>query len=400
MTTLYVEPFGGMAGDMLLAALLDISDPRFRLDDLRALAEALVPGEARIDQEEVKRGGLRGTLLRVRTPETESPPHRHLADLERLLERAPLSEAARERTAAGLRRIAEAEARVHGAAVEEIHFHEVGAVDVLVDVGGAVLALERLGVERVLATPPITGTGTVRCAHGLLPVPAPGTAEILRGLPHSIDGGEGERLTPTGAALLAELVDSFEPPGGFRASAIGYGAGARSGEGGPPNLVRVQLGEESEPTGVGTAWLMEFNLDDLSGERVGFCVQELRAAGALEVWSAPCQMKKDRPGVIVSALCREELRERLESIAFAHTPTLGVRWLRTRRTECRRRTIEVELSGETVRVVLREPPVPGLAVEISPEHDDLAALARKRNRPLAELERRARAAARALLREP
>ena len=229
MPTLYIEPFGGMAGDMLLAALLDLRQPAFDLEALRSLAGALVPGECRLALEEVKRGSLRALALEVRTPESERAPERHLSDLLEMVDGSPLGAEARARASAVLRRLAEAEARVHGVPVERVHFHEVGAVDTLIDVCGAALALERLEVERVVASTPYVGDGIVRCAHGEMPVPAPGTAALLRGL-SARHGPGGERLTPTGAALLAELVDAFDPEESLRAEATGYGAGARDPE--------------------------------------------------------------------------------------------------------------------------------------------------------------------------
>jgi len=386
---LLVEPFGGMAGDMLLAALLDLNDPRFALADLEELAQALVGGEARLAVSETERGGLRGRRLEVHTPESHHPPHRHISDLLDLLARAPLGERARDRAAAVLWRIAEAEAAVHGIPPEEVHFHEVGAVDTLIDVAGAALALERLGVERVFATPPLVGSGTVRCAHGVLPVPAPATAILLSDLPHR-PGGEGERLTPTGAALLAELVDSFESPGVFQSRAAGYGAGRADFQDGPPNLVRVRLGE----AGSGArreAWLLEVTLDDTTGEELGFALDELYAAGALEAWTVPVAMKKGRPGVVLSALARDDARAALERVIFSHTPTLGLRWTRVERAECARETVEVLIQGEPVRVRVRRRPGAEevLAFDLSPEHDDLARLARRTGRPLRMLEREA-----------
>src|SRR5688572_26685504 len=239
---LFVEPFSGMAGDMFLAALLALEDPRFTLGDLQGLAEALLPGEVTFATEIAWRGSLSGLVLTVTTPESDRAPHRGLSDCLELIARSPLSLEARRRAGNVFRRIAEAEARVHGTSVEQIHFHEVGAVDALIDICGAALALDRLEVRRVLSTPPLTGTGTVHCAHGEMPVPAPGTAEILRGLPMVVSGGGGERLTPTGAALLAECVDAFHPPGLFMAARLGYAAGHRDPREGPPNILRVQLG--------------------------------------------------------------------------------------------------------------------------------------------------------------
>ena len=408
MTTLLIEPFGGMAGDMLLAALLDLGDSRFGIGDLRALAEALVPGECELALAPARRGGIAALALEVRTPESHDPPERHFADLERTLAAAPLSEPVRARARAALWRIAVAEGAVHARPPEEIHFHEIGAVDTLIDVCGAALALERLGVERVVATPPLTGEGTVLCAHGELPVPVPAVEEILRGFPMVRGGGPGERLTPTAAAILREWVDDRAAAGPFEVAASGYGAGRRDPGHGPPNLVRVALGR---PLGASAsagdheraaAWLLEVNLDDATGEELGWCVAGLREAGALDVWSAPVQMKKDRPGVVLSALCRESARADLERVVFERTPTLGVRWSEVRRTECARETIAVEVGGERVSVKVRRRP--GVAapseLDLSPEHDDLARLARSSGRGLRELERLAVAAALQVLGRP
>jgi len=390
VTTLWIEPFGGLAGDMLLAALLDLGDARFGLEHLSALAEELVPGEARLASEEVWRGSLRGRTLELATPESASAPHRHLAELVALLDRSSLPPRARGRAVSALTALAEAEARVHRTTVAEVHFHEVGAVDTLIDVGGAALALELLGVERVRSSPPLVGSGTVRCAHGEMPVPAPAVAELLRGRPIRIGGGR-ERTTPTAAALLAAWTDDFEPPAGFTARAVGYGAGHADPAEGPPNLARVQLGELSSPGPErAAAWLVEVNLDDMPAAEIGHAVGELRAAGALEVWTHAVQMKKDRPGVVLSALARADTRAALERVLFDQTSTFGVRWREVERSECRRSQVEVALEGIPVRVKVRERPArPVEECDLFPEHDDLARAARELGRPLAELRRHA-----------
>jgi len=395
MPTLYLEPYSGMAGDMLLAALLDLRDPRFELADLEELAHALVPGECTIAVETAWRGNLSGKLLSVRTPDSGKLPHRGYEDLARIVDGSPLSASAKARAKAILRRIAVAEATVHGTTPEKIHFHEIGAVDTLVDVCGACFALERLAVDRVVTVPPATGVGTVKCAHGEMPVPVPAVAELLRGKPCVLGGGSGERLTPTGAAILAEIADSFESPGAFVAERIGYGAGARDPQDGPPNVLRVQLGRAAAAgeTARATAWLVEVNLDDVTGEELAHAARALRDAGALDVWHAPVQMKKDRPGVVLSALCRAEKRAALERALFEETPTLGVRWSECARTECGRATIEVDLGGVRVRVKVRErPPYEGASPpgerDLSPEHDDLALAAAATKTTLREAERR------------
>jgi uncharacterized protein (TIGR00299 family) protein len=457
MHTLLIEPFGGMAGDMFLAACLDLEDPRFDLERLRAFCRVLLGERVSLSTRTVQRGALRATHLSVATPESAQAggaalssgavalapvapfdaglldpglvpvevafhavaaaslaPQRGLADLLALAAAAPLSETGRARAARVLRRIAEAEARVHGLSVDSVHFHEIGALDTLVDVCGAVHALECLGVERVVATPPLVGSGLLRCAHGEVPIPAPGTAELLRGIPWSA-AANGERTTPTGAALLAEFAASFDVPSGFSAQRIGYGAGTRDPKDGPANALRVQLGSvaaaapdasSAESPGESTAaalagsagaaiehraaWLLECNLDDATGEEIGFLLERLRGAGALEAWTQPLSMKKDRPGVLVAALCRAEQRAALEERLWRHSPTLGARWTRVERSELPREVFEIELRGARVRIKRRR--VPGrelLRSDLSPEQDDLAALARSTDLPLRELEREA-----------
>ena len=413
--TLLVEPFGGMAGDMFLAALLDLDDPRFRIDDLQRFADALVPGEARLGAERVWRRSLSGLYLEVRTPETSSPPHRGLAELSAIVESSPLGKRARAMTIGVLRRIAVAEGLVHDCSPEEVHFHEVGAVDTLIDVGGAALALERLGVERAVVGPPLLGSGTVDCAHGTMPVPAPATAELLRGR-SSVLGNPGapmgERCTPTGAALLVALLEELgggrddfgADAAGFRSAAIGYGAGGRDPEAGPPNLLRVQLGVQG--AGAASAFSevdeLRVNLDDMTPEEIGALVQALRSAGALEVWTGAVSMKKDRPGVLLGLLCRGEQREELVRVLFERSSTFGVRWSPVRRLESGRRFATIELDGVPVRIKVRvrpdyagrSPDGPG---DLFVEHDDLARLAEATGAPLRVARSRALAEAREVL---
>ncbi len=404
MVTLLIEPFGGLAGDMFLAALLDLGRDAFHEGELRALAEALVPDEFELTVGETERASIRAKRVDVRTPESADPPHRHLSDLVERLAAAHLSPRVQQRAVGALTRLAEAEARAHGIPIEAVHFHEVGAVDTLIDVAGAMRALECLGVDRVVATVPYVGGGTVRCAHGEMPVPTPGTAAVLEGIATTMGPG-GERVTPTGAAILAEITDEFlaagESPPMVRV-ATGYGAGSRDPAEGPPNLVRVSLVEDA-PAARTEAWLLECNLDDATGEEVGFLVRALRVAGALEVWSAPVQMKKDRPAAVVSALCRADARTALETVCFTHSPTLGVRWTRTERTECEReeRTVELDVGGKPFAIRVKRRVVRGASgtteLDLSPEFDDLARAAEASGRPLRALEHEAiRAALRGL----
>ncbi len=398
MTVLLIEPFGGIAGDMLLAALLDLQDPRFKLQDLEELAEVLLPGRVRLELESTRRRGLRGLHLTVHG-EGERPPTRHLSDLVSLLEAVTLSERVRAESVAVLTRLAEAEAHVHGIPVDQVHFHEVGAIDTLIDVVGASLALERLEVESVFSSPPLVGGGTVTCAHGVLPVPAPAVSELLRGREvrrPAPEEADGERTTPTGAALLCQWTDRFELPMRFTNESTGVGAGTRDSERGVANLLRVELGSTSvsgEPQRR-EAWCMEVNLDDMSPEEVGHALQQVREAGALEAWSVAAQMKKDRPAAVLCALARAEQRVALEASVFRWTSSLGVRWTRLERSECEREQRRVDVAGSSVRVTLRHRPEylagePFGEADLFPEHDDLVQAAQAAGLTLREARARA-----------
>ncbi|MFT5058824.1 MAG: hypothetical protein ACI89E_001603 [Planctomycetota bacterium] len=402
---LWLDPFGGMAGDMFLAGLLDLEDPRFDLACLTALAEDLLPGEARLTVSRVLRQGLAGSHLKVLTPETDSVPHRGLAELLARIEASSLLNA-RAKGLAGLvlQRLAQAEARVHGQTPESVHFHEVGAVDTLIDVCGAALAMQRLGIARLYVSPPLLGSGTVTCAHGVLPVPPPATAELLRGLPVRHGGGGGERVTPTGAALIAAWGTFEGQPGTSVVRSLGYGAGTRDPQKdqGPANLLRVMLGSvhAEEIPDTAAIWQMQVNLDDMTGEDLGHCVAALREAGALDVWTASIDMKKDRPGTLLSLLVKADHRTVLEALVFRHTSTFGVRWTQVKRTECERRFDTVTIEGQAVRFKIRIRPdaggdpqtKPAGEVEPSdvfPEFEDLRKLALVWGAPLWEARRRA-----------
>lgn len=383
MTDLWIEPFGGMAGDMFLAGLLDLADERFDVEVLQDLADALFPGAVRIVATEVWRGGLSGCHLEISESPGAKPPMRHLADLLALLDGAGLSSAVRARAGRTLQLIAEAEGRVHGCSPDEVHFHEVGAVDTLIDVAGAALGIERLEIDTVVVTPPLVGSGTVNCAHGEMPVPVPAVVELLRGRTTLIGGGM-ERTTPTGAAILVALADEFMAPSSFETEGVGYGAGTRDPAEQPPNLLRLQLGRILDhPHGHGDRKRvrvdqLEVTLDDMTGEDLGHLIQCLRAAGALEVWSTPAFMKKDRPGVVVSALMRSGRRAILEDVVFRWSTSLGLRWSVVERLECLRSVLTVELGGGTVRVKVRQRPasqIPFGPRDLFCEHDDVVAVA-------------------------
>ncbi|MEX1024039.1 MAG: LarC family nickel insertion protein [Planctomycetota bacterium] len=401
MTQLQVDPFGGLAGDMFLAALLDLRRPEFTLADLQSFVDATLPGEATLTLTDVTRRGLGGKHLDVNV--TGAPPMRHPADLARVVAASPLSPSSRERALDAIERLALVEAHIHRIPRERVHFHEIGAVDTVVDLAGAAFALERLGITRVQHAPPFVGGGTVLTQHGELPVPAPATAELLLGR-RWLSGEGGERLTPTGAALLVAFGEPARG-GAFQPLATGYGAGTRDLPEGPPNLVRVVLGSAAPSDTSDGAPLDEpidelaFQLDDATGEEVAFLLEGLLAAGALDAWTLALGMKKGRPGVGVVALARPEQRAALQRVAFERSPTLGVRWRRTERVALAREELVVELEGHAVRIKRRiRPGGDSLSPwDLSPEYEDLAAWARASGLPLPELAARSVRAARALL---
>ena len=319
MKIAYFDLISGASGDMILGALVDAGLPFAELRD--ALSLLGLP-EFELTESRVMRGAFAATKVDVHTADTTHA--RGLADIAQIISasRVPADIQARARRV--FQRIAEAEAGIHGVPMETIHFHELGAVDTIVDVTGALLALRRLGVERVIASPVPLGRGTARGSHGLFPLPAPATVSLLRrarirGVDHAV-----ETVTPTAAALLAELAESFGPIPEMRLMAVGYGAGTRTTP--EPNNLRVLLGEaEGEGLTTETIDMPETNIDDMSPEAHGYVVARLLAAGALDAYLTPVLMKKTRPGVVLSALCRPADVSRLRDLIFAETTTLGIR---------------------------------------------------------------------------
>lgn len=377
MTILYLDLYSGAAGDMLLGALVDLGLPLEALKD--ELAKVDLSGYELEVRREV-RHGVSGTRLVVRDIVQEHPA-RHLPHIRRLLEESHLSSPAKARSLAIIERLARAEARVHGISVDEVHFHEIGAVDTLVDIVGFVAGLERLGVDQVFSSPVPMGSGFVQTEHGLLPLPAPATVALLAevGAPTRPHPAQTEILTPTAAALLAELATFSHPP--MRLRAVGYGFGEK--EFPWPNAVRAYLGDLEGVERREAVLLLECNLDDTTGEMLGYVMERLFAAGALDVWFTPIQMKKSRPGILLSALARPEDADALAAIVLRETPTLGVRLRPAERIVAERREQVVETPWGKVRV--KEKWLGGERVAGSPEYEDCARISRERGVPLAEV---------------
>lgn len=367
----YLDCVGGVSGDMLIAALVDAGAPE---KALRALPSRLgIKGvDARLVR--VERHGIGALHLDVVPAQEHHHHHRSWRSIREQLQTAELDEPVRERAIAVFQRLAAIEGRIHGVPPEDISFHELGAVDTLVDVVGAVALLEELGVRRLECSPLPMGRGVVRAAHGILPLPAPATAELLVGAPVFGVDLEAELVTPTGAALVSTLADGWGPLPAMTLERVGYGAGSADFPE-RPNLLRVVLGREAvrrvdERHDVA---LLETNLDDLSPELVPDSVERCFAAGALDVWTAPVAMKKGRPGIVLSALTRPETEAAVARAILEETTALGVRVSRLQRYELEREERMVNVDGRQVRVKLGL--LDGRIVNVKPQHDDCAAIA-------------------------
>lgn len=367
----YLDCVGGLAGDMLLAALLDAGGDAERL---RAVPGLLGLTGVEIAVERVERQGI--GALHVRVEAADEHTHRHYREIRRIVEDADLPAEARSRALEAFARLAEVEGAIHGVAPEEVHFHELGGVDTLVDVCGAFVLLDSLEVDRVACSPIPFARGLTRAAHGVLPLPAPATLGLLAGAPLVGVGTQAELVTPTGAAIAAAVVDEWGELPPLTLESVGYGAGTADFAD-RPNVLRVLLGDEG---GAATAAvvLVETNLDDLSPELVPDAVERCFAAGALDVWTVPAQMKKGRPGIVLSALARPFAEGDVARAMLEETSALGVRVHRLGRYELEREERVVEVAGGSIRVKVAL--LDGRVVNVAPEHDDCAELARTTGR--------------------
>ncbi|HTN75253.1 MAG TPA: nickel pincer cofactor biosynthesis protein LarC [Pirellulaceae bacterium] len=337
MKIAYLDCPSGIAGDMLLGALVDAG---VDLTVLQAGVDSLGLPSCQLVREEVKRGGFRATKIHVMHEPEHA--HRHLHHITEMIDRAAaITPAQKELAKRIFTRLGEAEAKVHGTTIRKVHFHEVGAVDSIADIVGGAIGLDLLGVDRIVCSPPALGSGYITIAHGRVSVPAPATAELLLNVPLGSSPVEAELTTPTGAAIVSTIADSYGPLPAMTLHAIGYGAGTKDFKE-QPNVVRLMLGETSESLVSDQIWVLETNLDDISGEMIGHCATLLAEAGALDVYTASIHMKKNRPGVLLSVLAPPELVTKLEKIIFRETATLGIRRWPVSRHKLERRPVTVE----------------------------------------------------------
>lgn len=379
MKTLYFDCFAGISGDMTVGALLDLGVPLELLQEELAKLP-LPPGSYTLSLDRTSRRGMAAAKFSVAAADHHT--HRHYGDIARMLAAAPLAEPVRAIAQKIFLRLAEAEAKVHGVPVEQVHFHEVGAVDSIIDIVGAAVCLHHLGAERISCSPLPLGSGFIETAHGRLPVPAPATAELLRGVPVT-SGGPGERVTPTGAAIVATLADEFGPLPPLTLSGIGAGAGDRD-FGDVPNVLRVFCGEAAPAEGDRVS-VIESHIDDSTPEILGNLLELLLEAGALDAGFTPLQMKKNRPAVRLTVVAEPDETDRLCRLILRESSAIGVRWYPASRTKLDREESVRQTSLGPVRV--KELSAAGELLRITPEYDDCRRVAREQGLPLAEVYR-------------
>ena len=377
MKLAYFDCFSGISGDMTLGALVDAGCEE---EQLRTeLGGLRVPGWG-LTAERVWKNGMAATHVKVKTEDQSK--HRSLSAILEILEKSQLAPGVRDRAAAIFTRLGEAEARVHDVPLEKIHFHEVGAVDAIVDIVGACIGFHALGIEEFACSALNVGGGTAKMAHGILPVPAPATANLLQGKPTYSNGVQKELVTPTGAAIVATLCEWFGPQPPMSVTAIGYGAGTADLEG-QPNVVRLMIGEASGKSVAGfdeEIAVIEANLDDMNPQIYGYFLERALAASALDVYTTPVQMKKNRPGTLLTVLCKPQDTNTLISLIFAETTTFGARTYRAQRRTLPREFLNVTTAFGDVRIKISR--VNGRILHVAPEYDDCRKLAVEKNVPL------------------
>lgn len=388
MKILYFDCFAGASGDMILGALIAAGvEPEAFKQQLSLLG---VPGYA-VDFETVDRSGISATCARVQT--AHEHVHRHLSDILKIIYGSQLSDGVKERAAKIFSRLAEAEARVHNQPVERIHFHEVGGLDAIVDVVGAAIGFELLGIERFASSAFHVGSGTVEMDHGRFPVPPPAVAELLKGAPFYSTDIVGELVTPTGAAIITTVCTDYGALPHMTLERTGYGAGTRQYEK-FPNALRVLIGDVRSSGAAESAderlWMIETNMDDISPQILGHVMERTFELGALDCYFTSVQMKKNRPGVLLSILCRSQERPALSELLFSETTTLGIRAYEVERRALQRKIVAVETQYGRIDVKVAQ--LNGHIVKAMPEYEHCRSAALAANVPLRVVEDAARAA--------
>ncbi|CDF58764.1 nickel pincer cofactor biosynthesis protein LarC [Thermobrachium celere] len=374
MRTLYFDCFSGISGDMAVGALLDLGvSKEYLLEELKKLN---IDEEYRIDIKKVRKSGIDATQFDVIL--TEHRHHsRNLFDIEGIIDKSDLSKGVKVLSKKIFRIVAEAEAKVHGERLYDVHFHEVGATDSIIDIVAFSICIEYLKIDKVISSFINTGRGFVECEHGVLPVPAPATAEILKGIPIYSDEREFELTTPTGAAIIKAVAEDFKMDCPLVIKNVGYGAGKRETE--KPNVLRVILSDDEQDE----LFLIQANIDDMTGQMYGYLMEKLLNAGAKDVYYTPIYMKKNRPAVILNVITSKSKEDEILDIIFTESTTIGVRKIKIDRVELKREIKKIETEYGEVRVKIAR--YKDKIVNVKPEYEDLKKIAEKNNIPLKEL---------------
>jgi uncharacterized protein (TIGR00299 family) protein len=383
MRVLYFDCFSGAAGDMILGSLIDAGVP---LAGVRGALGSLAIEPDVVWTDRVVRAGVSATKFCVKGEDggEHHHPHRHLAGVYKLIDGSALSASGKDRAKALFERLGAAEAAIHGTTMEKVHLHEVGALDSIIDIVGSVFALEYLGVDEIVSSPLNVGSGSVKAAHGHYPVPAPATLRLLEGVPVYAGEQKAELVTPTGALLVSSYAKSYGPVPAMTVKQIGYGAGTRDFAD-TPNVLRVLVGEGSaSPVAHSRVIVIECEIDDMNPQIFGALMDRLLAEGALDVFYTPVQMKKNRPGTLLTIVAPPDRRERLTSLVFTETTSIGVRYREMMRECLERDTVSVETPLGAIRVKIARRN--GKVLNSSPEFDDCARIARERGVPLKDVQ--------------
>jgi hypothetical protein len=385
MRVLYYDCFSGISGDMNLGAMIDLGvDENYLLEELSRLNL----NEYTIEINKEERKGITGTKVNVILQDyhhhdthnhEEHHHHRNLRDIEEIVYSSGLNEDVKNLSMKIFKKVAEAEAKVHGKSLYEVHFHEVGAVDSIVDIVGAAICFEFLKVDKVAASSIELGKGFIKCAHGILPVPAPATTEILKGIPVKLGNVPFEATTPTGAAIIAALSEEFIDDVDFKIDKIGYGVGHKD-QGDIPDVLRVFIGEVQEKN---SDYIIECNIDDMNPEIYSYVIDKLFEAGASDVYLTPITMKKGRPGVMLSVLYEEKIEDEIKKIIFRETTTIGMRKYKVEKQCLERETTYVDTPYGEVKV--KNSYLHGEKIKFKPEYEDLKKIAEEKNIPLIKL---------------
>ena len=385
----YLDCFSGISGDMCLGALVDVGVP---LDAITVALGTLHLHGYSLAAHEVRRCGMRATHVEVALEHDHHHPHRGLSDVLAIIESGSLPDKVVADASAVFRALAEAEALVHGSDPEKVHFHEVGAVDAICDIVGTAVGLHELGLDALKFSTVSLGGGTVKAAHGVLPVPAPATAELLKGLPTAGGPVDFELATPTGAAILKVLAEPSPHWPAMTVDRIGCGAGGRDLKE-LPNVLRLAVGQTPAEDGLeaDTVWVIEANLDNMTGEEMGYCTERLLDAGALDVFTVPVHMKKNRPGIVLTVLCAPDRLQDMQTLVLKHSTTLGMRCCLHHRAKLRRESRSVTTPWGEVSV--KEAFIDDRRVRCEPEYEDCRRIADERDLPLRQVHRTALEAA-------